>query len=178
MLSLAQGQSHAERSICQKKPKKHVAPLITPSTSFLDVYEDKMSVCKSCVFPQCVEQGSVVGVMHRNVEQQMFSQIFNLNASIAVHHMIRLLDNLTVLVNSCTTAITANQPSVQRSSSQARTHAVTLCRVLHTVGNLTLPHHHHHHHTHLPYPLPVLQHSFSTAWRWNVEMWRDWKSSS
>lgn len=112
--------------------------LLLPPPLSLHVYEDKMSVCTSCVFPQCVEQGSVAGVIHRNVEQQMFSQIFNLSASIAVHHMIRLLDNLTVLVNSCTTAITANQSSVQRSSSQARTHAVTLCRVLHTVGNLTL----------------------------------------
>lgn len=71
-----------------------------------------------------------------------------------------MLDNLAVLVNSYMIAIIANQPSVQRSGSQARTHIVTLCRVLFTVGNLT------------PYP-PVSSGSaaalFFHSRRWSVD---------
>lgn len=56
--------------------EKHVA-LITPSTSFLNVYKDKMSVSEICAFPSVRNWRSATGVMYCNVEQQMFHQIFN-----------------------------------------------------------------------------------------------------
>lgn len=52
MLSLAQGQCLRKEAFVEK----HVA-LITPSTSFLDVYEDKMSVSEIYVIPSVWNRG-------------------------------------------------------------------------------------------------------------------------
>lgn len=62
--------------------EKHISH-ITPSTSFLDVYEDKIIFSEICVFPR-----GLAGMIYCNVKQQMSYQILNLNTSIAVHQMM------------------------------------------------------------------------------------------
>lgn len=85
MLSLVRGHGMQKEAFVEKQ-----VALIAASTSFLDVYKNKVNVSE-IFFPQCVEQRSMAGVMHCSVEQQGFYQICNFNASIPVHHVMHMM---------------------------------------------------------------------------------------